>query len=273
MQRKQFTHDGLTFSYLDQGGDGIPLIALHAYWMEAGTYADLAERLAPEYRVIALDQRGHGQSDKPDDLSWQAFIGDLEAFLDHLGLHEDLLLTGNSLGGTVAFRYAARHPDRVRAMVIEESPAVEDGDLGFMREWAGTYPTKDALTAKIGDRLAWSVEPSFRQTAEGWRLTFDANKMADAQLGLNGDFWSDWLATDCPVMLVRGSQSRAVDGKSLEEMAKERPNTQLKTFEAGHVIHHDQPEAFADAAKTFLSESLNAPAQSEKDAYSAPLIT
>jgi esterase len=63
MMRRSLAHDGLTLSYLDQGGDGIPIVALHAYWMEAGTYADLAEALAPKWRVIALDQRGHGHSD------------------------------------------------------------------------------------------------------------------------------------------------------------------------------------------------------------------
>ena len=252
MERHNFTHDGLTFSYLDQGGAGAPIIALHAYWMEAGTYADLAEALAPEWRVIALDQRGHGHSDHSTDLSWDAFIGDLAAFLDHLGIDQPVVVIGNSLGGTVAFRYAARSPERVRAMVIEESPAEEDADLVFMRAWAGTYPTREALAAKIGERLAWSVEPSFRQTPDGWTLGFSPIALADAQGGLNGDFWTDWIATDCPVLLVRGTDSEAVDGTMLESMAARRPNTELANFDAGHVVHHDQPNAFAMSVRAFL---------------------
>lgn len=252
MERRNFTRDGLNLSYLDQGGNGAPIIALHAYWMEAGTYADLAEALAPEWRVIALDQRGHGHSDHSIDFSWDAFIGDLAALLDHLGIKEPANLIGNSLGGTVAFRYAARNPGKVRAMVIEESPAEEDADLGFMREWAGIYPTRDALAAKIGERLAWSVEPSFRQTPEGWTLAFSPIALADAQAGLNGDFWNDWLATDCPVLLVRGTDSHAVDGAILQAMATRRPHTKLVSFDAGHVVHHDEPEAFATSVKAFL---------------------
>jgi esterase len=252
MMRRSFAHDGLTLSYLDQGGDGIPIVALHAYWMEAGTYTDLAEALAPKWRVIALDQRGHGHSDHADDLSWDAFIDDLAAFLDHLNIDGPTILAGNSLGGTVAFRFAARCPGKVRAMIVEEAPAEYDADLNFMREWAGIYPTRKALEAKIGERLAWSVAPSFRQTSEGWTLAFSPDALADAQEGLNGDFWGDWSATDCPVLLVRGSQSRAVDGAMLEKMAAERANTKLATFEAGHVVHHDVPTAFASAARSFL---------------------
>lgn len=255
MMRRSFVHDGLTLSYLDQGGDGIPIVALHAYWMEAGTYAGLAEALAPKWRVIALDQRGHGHSDHTDDLSWDAFIGDLVAFLDHLKIGEPAIIAGNSLGGTVAFRFAARWPAKVRAMIVEESPAEADGDLGFIREWAGVYPTREALEAKIGERLAWSVAPSFRQTAQGWTLAFSADALADAQPGLNGDFWADWSATDCPVLLIRGSQSRAVDGAVLEKMALKRANTTLATFDAGHVVHHDVPTAFAAAVRSFLTNA------------------
>ena len=208
--------------------------------------------LAPEWRVVALDQRGHGHSDKPEDLSWDAFIGDLGALIDHLGLTGPVALVGNSLGGTVAFRFAAQHPERVRAMVIEESPAFEDADLDFMRAWDGVHPTRAALAEAIGDRLVWSVEPSFRQVDSSWTLAFSATQLADAQEGLNGDFWDDWLSSTCPVLLVRGTNSRAVDGTLLEDMAKRRPNTILRSFDAGHVIHHDQPGAFAEGVRAFL---------------------
>jgi esterase len=252
--RRSFKQDIITLSYLDQGGDGIPVVALHAYWMEAGTYAELAEALAPTWRVIALDQRGHGHSDHPIDLSWEAFIGDLAAFLDHLEIDQPVILAGNSLGGTVVFRFAARYPKKVRAMIVEESPATAGGDFDFMRAWAGVYPTREALRSKIGERLAWSVEPSFRKTEAGWTLAFSPEALADAQRGLHGDFWSDWLATDCPTLLIRGSDSRAVDGTILEKMAARRPNTTLKTFDAGHVVHHDVPDAFSTAARAFLTQ-------------------
>lgn len=253
MERKSFANNGVTLSYLDAEGDGEPVIALHAYWMEAGTYGEVARQLGPDWRIIALDQRGHGHSDKPADLSWDAFVGDLEALLDHLGLRAPVILMGNSLGGTVAFKLAARAPDRVRAMVIEESLAVEDMELDFMRGWAGVFPTRDALLEAVGERMAWSVEPSIRQTEDGFTLAFSPTKLADAQAALNGDFWSEWLTTTCPVLLVRGLESRAVDEDMLQEMSSRRGNTRLESLPAGHVVHHDAPAPFVALVRDFLT--------------------
>jgi esterase len=59
MQKHTFQHNQLTFSYLDSGGDGPVIIALHAHWMEGSTFIPLATALKPQWRVIALDQRGH----------------------------------------------------------------------------------------------------------------------------------------------------------------------------------------------------------------------
>lgn len=255
MERHTFEHDGLTFSYLDAGGTGAPLIALHATWMEAGTFAELAEALRPSWRVFALDQRGHGYSGHSDDFTWKALIGDLAAFVDHLSLTAPFPLLGNSLGGAVAFRYAALHPKRVQSMVIEEMGAVINPDFSFMKAWAGTFPSREALLERIGPRLAWSVEPSIRKAGDRWTLAFSAEKLADAAAELRGDFWNDWKATACPALVIRGSESRVIDGRLLEQMAEERPNTVLRTFHAGHVVHHDVPDDFATAVAHFLRGS------------------
>lgn len=121
-----------------------------------------------------------------------------------------------------------------------------------MREWAGVFPTRDALIDAVGERMAWSVEPSIRQTDAGWTLAFSPTQLADAQEGLNGEFWADWLATSCPALILRGSESRAVDGDVLQAMAARRPNTRLETLPAGHVVHHDAPRGFIERVKDFL---------------------
>ncbi|MDO9355295.1 MAG: alpha/beta fold hydrolase, partial [Solirubrobacteraceae bacterium] len=121
MKRNSFQHDGLTLSYLDSGGERPLMIALHAMWMEARSFEEFAIAM-PEWRVVSLDQRGHGLSDHASDYSRAAFVGDIAALLDHLGATGPVVLVGNSLGGTNAFFFAARHPERVRAMVIEEGP-------------------------------------------------------------------------------------------------------------------------------------------------------
>jgi esterase len=252
MQRFGFEHDGLTLSYLDVGGDRPLVIALHAMWMEARSFEDFATSM-PEWRVVSMDQRGHGLSDHSSDYSRGAFVGDIAALLDHLGAREPAVLIGNSLGGTNAFVFAARHPNRVRALVVEEgSPEQQHEPFTFVLDWRGLYPTREALEQKIGERLAWSVKPSFRETAHGWTLAFDPEDLVAMQKALNGDSWDEWMVSTCPALVVRGTNSKAVDGKVLESMAARRPNTELVSLEAGHVTHHDDPAGFVSSVQAFL---------------------
>src|SRR5438874_7654710 len=119
MNRATLRHDGLTLSYLDSGGDLPVIIALHAHWMEGITYSSLAEEVRPEWRLIALDQRGHGYSGHPDTYTREDYLGDIEALYEHLGIERAVLL-GNSLGGVNAYQFASKHPQRVLALVIED---------------------------------------------------------------------------------------------------------------------------------------------------------
>src|SRR5215469_8276866 len=120
MQRKSFRHNHLMLSWLDTGGDGPLLIALHAHWMEAATFRRLATDLAPGWRVVALDQRGHGHSSHAASYTRQDYLSDLEAYFEELEVSEPVVLLGNSLGGINALQFAAKHPALVRALVLED---------------------------------------------------------------------------------------------------------------------------------------------------------
>lgn len=181
-------------------------------------------------------------------------MGDIAALLDHLKVTEPVVLVGNSLGGTNAFVFAAKHPTRVRGMVVEEGPPEEHEPMDFVLAWRGLYPTREALEQKIGERLAWSVAPSFRETAQGWNLAFDPADIAAMKKALIGDNWNDWLATTCPALVVRGTQSKVVDGEVLKSMAERRQNTQLLSLDAGHVTHHDDAEKFYAAVRRFIEQ-------------------
>ncbi len=90
------------------------------------------------------------------------------------------------------------------------------------------------------------------ETPDGWRLAFDPSDMVTSQTHVNGDHWADWLATDCPALLVRGDDSRLTAAEHLGEMATRRANTRLLTLHGGHVIHADDSVAFGDAVAAFL---------------------
>jgi pimeloyl-ACP methyl ester carboxylesterase len=220
--------------------------------MEAATYASLAEMLSPGWRLIALDQRGHGYSSHTSSYSRSDYLSDLVVFFDHLHINEAVML-GNSLGGVNAYQFAAAHPDIVRGLIIEDIGAVVAADMSFVLPWAGTFPTREALEERIGQRFLPYLADSLRNTSAGWRLPFDPVDILSSQNHLNGDYWNDWLASRCPALLIRGRQSRLTTQEHFEKMVERRSNTHLATLDGGHIVHVDNPAGFANSVKNFLS--------------------
>ena len=253
MQRHQFRHGGLTLSYLDAEGDGRPLIALHAHWLEAASFVSLAGALAPDWRVIALDQRGHGYSEHAATYSRDDYLGDLAAFLKHLYLDKAVFL-GNSLGGVNAYQFAARHPERVKALIIEDIGVEIADDTSFSLIWAGLFKTREDLAQRVGPRFLPYLQDSFRETKEGWKLAFDPTDTVASQKCLNGNHWRDWLATECPALVLRGADSRVTKAEHMEQMAARRPNTQLRVLKGGHVLHVENPTEFEETVRAFLRQ-------------------
>ncbi|MEO6147546.1 MAG: alpha/beta hydrolase, partial [Sulfuriferula sp.] len=212
-----------------------------------------AAELAPSWRVIALDQRGHGHSDHAKSYMREDYLGDLAALFKHLGINNAVLL-GNSLGGVNAYQFAARHPEHVKALIIEDIGTIIAEDASFALAWGGTFPSREALAGRIGQRLLPYLLDSFRNTSGSWQLAFDPHETLESQRQLNGDHWADWLATDCPTLLIRGRESRLTTQAHLEEMAAGRTNTHFVTLDGGHVVHLDNPNGFTNTVQEFLHD-------------------
>ncbi len=179
----------------------------------------------------------------------------IEALFDHLGLERAVIL-GNSLGGVNAYEFAAKHPERVVALVIEDIGVELSGDLPPMIGWAGTFAKEEELESQIGPPMLPYLRESFRQTAGGWRLAFEPDHMSLSQALLAGNHWASWLATNCPALLIRGTDSRVTTAAHFEQVAVRRANTQLGTLDGGHIVHKDNLTAFAAAVTSFLSSSI-----------------
>lgn len=129
--------NGLRLHYLEwrqRGGapNTAPLLLLHGLASAAAIWEMTAPALAAERRVVALDQRGHGLSDKPDDgYDFATIVSDDIGAAEALGLGERFAVAGHSWGGNVALEVAARHPERVAAL------ALVDGGFGMLRERPG----------------------------------------------------------------------------------------------------------------------------------------
>ena len=108
----------LTMRYMDWGGDGPPVMALHGLASSAHWYDLVSPYLRDRFRIIAPDQRGHGQTTQASSgYDWETLAGDITHLMDHLGI-EKASVFGHSWGGHVASNLAVRHPQRVSGVVL-----------------------------------------------------------------------------------------------------------------------------------------------------------
>jgi pimeloyl-ACP methyl ester carboxylesterase len=118
--------NSLTLNYLDEGA-GDPVVMLHGNPTWSFYYRNLVLALRDNYRCVVPDHIGCGLSDKPPeslyDYSLKSRVDDLEALLDHLGLRENLTLVLHDWGGMIGMAFAARHPERIRRLVISNTGA------------------------------------------------------------------------------------------------------------------------------------------------------
>jgi len=121
--------DGVTLAYTDSGGPGLTIICLHAIGHGARDLEDLTRRMAFDYRIIAIDFPGQGNSGNDlQPASGTRYARLLEGFMDNLKIHSAVLL-GNSIGDATSVRYAHMHPDRVQALVLCDSGGLQTSSV------------------------------------------------------------------------------------------------------------------------------------------------
>lgn len=159
---------GPTVHYRDEGPRDAPVIVLlHGSNADLHTWQPWVDRLKDRYRLIRLDQRGHGLTGPAadEDYRQEAFTADLEAFRTKLNLNR-FVLAGNSMGGGIAARYAMMHPNRLAGLVlIDASGAPVDreggGNLAFT---IARIPVLNTMASQFMPRSL--VEKSLRQSVE-----------------------------------------------------------------------------------------------------------
>jgi pimeloyl-ACP methyl ester carboxylesterase len=157
---------GSKFHYRDWGNPkssrgGMPIVLLHGLASQSHIFDLLAPLLAKLSRVVALDQRGHGESDAPDDGYGFASVGaDLAAFLDAVGFKRAIIV-GHSWGGNVALEFAATHPNRAAALVL-----IDGGFLDMQANPKMTWAFAEKRLAP--PRLAGTPVEEFREMIKGY---------------------------------------------------------------------------------------------------------
>lgn len=216
---------GLRISYLDAGPNGAPvLVLLHALGDQANNWEPVLSQFADQYRVLAPDLRGHGESDWPGSYAFETYADDVVGFLDAVEL-DSVTLVGHSMGGVIAYLIAMRQPDRVQRLVVEDVAPPLPRDR----------PIPDRPTEPID--FDWDVAPAI---------------IGQVNRG-EPDVWSKLFDITAPTLLVGGGVDSHIPQQQLEDVCNLIPACELVTLPAGHYVHQALPDVFGRTVLDWLS--------------------
>lgn len=274
---------GLGFHYREWSSEGLPLVLLHGLASNCRIWDLAAPLLARRYRVLALDQRGHGESAKPlGDYGFSTVVEDVHAFVTTLGLERPVVV-GHSWGGNVALQYAVEHPQDVTALALVDGGFLEPSRVPGMtweraeQELAPPpldgMPLEDFLE-RLRERVlqpVWGPEverivlANFHLHADG---TISPRLSRESHMRIVRALWEQhpsrlYAQVGCPVLLVPARQENPPDERTarfleakreMVALAEQRlPRSQTRWMEETiHDIPLQRPRELAQAIEGFV---------------------
>jgi len=251
---------GLRVRYAEQGDPAGPaIILLHGYSDSWFSWSEVLPRLSPAYHVFALDQRGHGDSERPaDGYGVSDFAADVLALMNAAGL-PTATVVGHSMGSWIAQRVASIAPRRIERLVLVGSSAsriaavdelyaaVQTLDdpvpADFVREFQASTihrPVAGAFCERV-------VAESLKVPARVWRATA-AGWFAEKR-------WAEPERLGMPVLIVWGDQDAYFLREHQHALTAALPHAHLTVYSGtGHAVHWEEPERFARDLQAFVSE-------------------
>ncbi len=263
--------NGVRLHYLDWGNESAqPMLLLHGFTGHARSWDALAAALAPHFHVLALDQRGHGDSGWTEDYSMEAMVADVDGFVRQLGLRHFVLL-GLSMGGRNAFNYTARHPEEVQRLVIVDiGPEINSEGAGRIQAGLRAQDVFDSREeafeqARTANELPplehhrYRIYHNLMELPDGkWTWKYDRRLRSGEPGRVRRPIdpeqqWKNWASIRCPILLLRGELSDVLSPEVAERMVRENSNCRLAVVaNSGHSIPLDRPAEFEAAVRDWL---------------------
>ena len=255
--------NGIQASYADSGGGGTAVVLSHGYLMDGSMFDAQVAALAPEYRVITWDERGHGGTTVPGPFSYWDSARDVLALLDQLGI-EEAVLGGMSQGGFLSLRAAMLAPRRVRGLILIDSQAgteAEDSRPGYEQlhqMWLdqGPGPVQEIVAAIIlgpgqwdGWYAKWADQYARLSPADLDQLTWAFRCLMDRD-----DITGRLAEIGCPALIIHGGADAAIPLARAEELRDglAGPTTFALIDGAPHASNVTDPDAVNAEIVTFL---------------------
>ena len=250
---------GATIAFDDTGGNGPPVVLAHGFLMDRTMFEPQVEALAPHFRVITWDSRGHGDTvDDGEPFSYWDLASDCLALLDHLGI-ERAVVGGMSQGGFVSLRVALTAPERVRGMILLDTQAgTEDPEVvplyqSMLDEWVVKGPSDEIAEVVSGLIIG---EPALSEAwVPRWRARPHESLAMPGQALISRDDITGRLGEiDVPALVVHGTADVSITMDKAERLAAGLPRGgDVVPIEGGtHSANLTHPEPVNRAILDFL---------------------
>ena len=273
---------GIDLHLLEWSQEGVPLLLLHGFGNDAHIWDDFAPEVAPYYRTVALDHRGHGDSawDPEQRYEHETMVEDVECACDALGL-ERLVLVGHSLGGRISTLFSGKHPERIAGLVLVDiGPELDPRGVSRIR--SETEQSIDPVFSSVDDYMrllslhypAAQPKALLRMARHGLRKRPEGGFALKMDPALRGAFrepespeeaeqreremavaqWEALGRVTAPTLVVRGAASDVLAPEVADRMVDEVLNNGRLAVvpQAGHSVMTDNPEGFREAVADFV---------------------
>ena len=241
----------------DDRGTGPALVLLHPFPLTRTTWAGLADALAARRRVIAVDARGFGETPSTGPFAIADIADDVAALLDRLGVARATVL-GMSMGGYAALAFAARHRERLSALVLADTRAAADsaetraGRAAALATLAEAGPAA-YLAASLPRLLSPHAPPALIAYVRARAETRAASLRAGIEaLRDRPDRAGELGAIACPTLVVCGTEDQVTPAAEMKQIASAIAGARFVPIaDAGHLSHVEAPGAFLSAVTSF----------------------
>jgi pimeloyl-ACP methyl ester carboxylesterase len=276
--------DGLKIFYREAGPKNAPaLVLLHGYPSSSHMFRNLIPALSDKYHVIAPDYPGFGFSDSPAPeqyaYTFEHLADTVDHFLGQQGITKYSIYV-QDYGAPVGFRLAARHPDRVQAIISQNGNAYDEGLAPFWAEflypyWKDPNPTTEAKVRQIltPDLTRFQYTQGFRNPEDVSpdsytfdQMTLDHPGNDKVQLALFYDYrknpplypaWHAYLRKyQPPVLAVWGKNDPVFLPAGAEAFAKDDPRTEVHLLDTGHFALEEDGALIAQYIRDFLAKNV-----------------
>jgi esterase len=268
---KQILVNDMPFHYLEWGDSSKPLIVmLHGGSQQAHSWDFVSLPLSEYYHIIALDQRGHGDSAwaADGDYSLEGHQKDIDGFVSALGL-ENFNLIGHSMGGRNSYVWASRNSDKLRSLtIVDTGPEAQHRGRNRIQNFRELPDELDSFedfasrvqeyTGRTREQTLGALKYSIRQRSDGkWTWKYDKLLRTPGQQSpqwTSEQLWEAISKISCPTLVIRGGDSDIFGNETMEKMSQVIPHCSTVTVpNAGHLVAGDNPADFLIQVNKFLS--------------------